>query len=421
MRGVLILLVIPFFVKTAYGGENISLSFPEQTIKRSGQQDEGGRLSRRDRENSLIGFTPNNVWRIQPGFEFKTIYDSNINREPPHERDEEIILSSIPSIGVVRRGNKFDLKSEYEASIEKFLRDDKQSHINHMFKNKIGYTTHKLKVKLDESMSYQSAYAASEQSERRTYITNNFSPEIAYRITPKVSLAALYQNYWLFYKESVLRESSYYVDDIGGRVYYHAKPKLDFYLHSSAQKTTYYNSDKLNSSGYSILFGSQGRVTRKVIGTVQTGFRHTQYEDKTISAFNSWVLEGIVQYNLTAKVIINLMAKRDRQESVYQNTGWYQSDMIGTRITYNMSKRTGIELDQIIQKNRYSAPTEEEVLDTPKRRVDYFTSSALRIIWKPIRHVMIKIGYTLNRRDGNVDNVYDYVSHSLDGSIAYKF
>ena len=71
----------------------------------------------------LIGFGSSKTWQIHPAFDFQTTYDSNINREPPGQRHDDLILRYIPSIEILRKGSELEILTGYEMNFEEYLRD----------------------------------------------------------------------------------------------------------------------------------------------------------------------------------------------------------------------------------------------------------------------------------------------------------
>lgn|GEM_PF-3623649 len=369
--------------------------------------------------NDLIGFGSDKIFQVHPGFEFSTTYDSNINREPPGQRNDDIIFRYVPSIDLVHRGTQLQVTTGYEMSFDEYLKDADQSGFNHVAKSLLNYSRRRLKATVDESFTWAKTYASNEQSERRTIVANNVSPEIAYRITPKFSLASLYRNYIFQYKESALRENSYDLNEIGGRIYYHATPKLDFYLHGSGNTVDYFNSGLFNSVGYSILVGSKGKMTKKLGIDLLTGYKGQRYDNSSINAFDGWTVQGSLQYRLSPKINVGVTGKRDREESVYRNVGYYRSNAVAVDLSYNMTSRITITLDGAIEKNAYPRETTEGT--RTKKRNDTLSTAGAKINWRPARHLILSIGYGFRERASNFDNLFEYVDHALDTSVSYKF
>lgn len=368
--------------------------------------------------SDLIGVGPEKKWQIHPGFKFQTTFDSNVNREAPHKRNEEIILSYIPSVTARRKGSKLDVAAGYEMSYQEFLRDADQSSFNHVANTDIVYKGDKLTTKIDERFAFVTAYATNEQSERRTVLANDFRPEIIYRLTPKVSVSSVYRHYLFSYRESAVRDNSYNLNEIGGRVYYHATPKLDFYVEGAGNLVDYYKSGIYDSRGYTILVGSVGKMTDKVVLNLQGGFRGQRYDDSSLNSFNGLVVEGILRYRLTRKFHVSILGKREKEESVYSNTAFYVSNKLGLEFDYRLTPRVHLNVDGSIARSHYPRETTSGTL-TKKRR-DYLFESGARINWYPFRYLNVSTGYAFRERESNFDNTFDYVDHVVDTSVSYQ-
>ena len=369
--------------------------------------------------NDLIGLGADKLWRIKPGFDFKTAYDSNVNREPPGQQNSDVIFSYIPSIDVHRRGTKLDVKAGYQMNFQEYVKDSDQNAFNHTAKGVVKYTGNKIKTILSESFSWAKTYAGDEHSERTPIFVNSFTREVIYSLTPKVSASTIYNNYIFMYREGTLKESSYVVNDIGGRVYYHATPKLDLYLHGSGNTTEYYRSHTQDSQGYSILVGAKGQVTRKLVTDLQTGFKGQTYDNATFNSFYDWVVQGIFQYRLTRKLDTSLALRRNRQESVYSNTGWYEANSLAWGLNYRITSRIYASLDASIQGNRYARETTEGT--RTKKRKDLLLTGGSTLNWRAMRHLLISLGYNYRQRDSNFDNIFDYVEHVVESTASYQF
>lgn len=370
-------------------------------------------------EEGGIYFGPNKEWWIRPGFEFKTAFDSNVNREPGGKTDSDVILSFIPSVELSRKGTYFGVESNYKMSYEQFLRDADQSAFNHQFREWAYFTGEKLTIKVGEEFGWTRTYATSEQNERRAFVYNYVFPEVIYKITPKTSISALYGNYVLNYRDSILRDSSYVTNDIGGRLYYHTTPRLDLYLQGSAKLVSYYRSDLLDSKGFGIYVGSLGHLTEKTVLNLQTGFQGRVYDNSTINSYNNWAGEAVLQYSLTAKTDLKLEAKRGIEESVYQNAGWYGVHRFGFGIDYQMAYKTKLETKVAYQNNRYPRETTEGIV-TKKRR-DHLVIADAKLTWTPYHFIQVAIGYVFQVRQSNFEKFFNYVDHVAEASSTLKF
>ncbi len=420
-----IIVFIFFISQNAFSDE--LLNYPSQkgrlspldSQKLSSSPSDFGQTSPHKSGSDLIGFGPDKIWQIRPGFEFKTAYDSNVNRAPQGQRKGDTILSYIPSIGIRRQGTHLAVFADYKMDFEEYLKNPRQNGWNHIIKSGVSFAGKRLKTNVTDDFSYIKAYASNEQSERRTIVINDVSPEIAYRLTPKFSIATVYDNRLFEYKESALRENSYDVNDIGGRIYYHMTPKLDFYVHGSGNTVDYFNSGLFDSKGYSILAGSKGQITNKIGVNVDTGFQSQYYDQSAIDAFHGWTYKGTINYRATSKLGVSLFGKRGREESVYRTVGYYTSTSGGLSLSYKVTSRMSIGVDGSIERNLYPSETLEGT--TTKKRRDYAVVTGARFKWEPIRHVILSAGYSLRERDSNFGKIFDYIDHTIDASLSYKF
>jgi len=396
-----------FFNGTLLAGEG-----PSAEVSETLSQDK-----KNDKLYDGIGLGPEKLWRISPGFEHSTVFDSNVNREPRDHANHDVIMHFIPSVALSRIGSNFGILSDYEMDYQLYLRDSDQSSFNHRLNHKMWYKSDRLTAKVSEKFGWVKTYATTEQSERRTVIFNELNPEVIYRLTSKTSASAIYRNYLFHYKDSILRANSYVQNDIGGRVYYHATAKTDLFVQGSAIFTDYYESGPFDSNGFGIYGGAIGEVTDKILLTLKTGFEGREYDNKSINSFYNWVGEGALRYRLTSKTDATLMAKRGIEESVYQNTGWYEFNRVGLNFQYHVTHNIIAELGGSFQNNQYPRETAEGLV--LKKRKDNLAIAETKLIWEPLHNLSLGLGYTLSNRISNFDE-YDYIDHMAEASVSYK-
>jgi hypothetical protein len=364
-----------------------------------------------------IGLGPEKLWRISPGLEYSTVFDSNVNRERRESADHDVIMHFTPSIALSRIGSNFGILSDYEMDYQLYLRDSDQSSFNHRLNHKMWYKSDRLTAKVSEKFGWVKTYASSEQSERRSVIFNDVNPEVIYHLTSKTSASAIYRNYIFHYKDSVLRSSSYVQNDIGGRLYYHATPKTDLFVQGSAILTDYYEGGAFDSGGFGVYGGAIGEVTDKILLTLKTGFEGREYDNKTINPFYNWVGEAALRYRLTSKTDATLLAKRGIEESVYQNTGWYEFNNVGLNLQYHVRPNIVAQLGGSFQNNQYPRETSEGLVT--KKRGDNIAIAETKLLWEPLNHLSLGLGYTFSNRISNFDE-YDYIDHLAEASVSYK-
>lgn len=405
-----ILLIVPMIAPgIIFSGEGPA---PWRQTATPGQNDKGGRTE------DWIGLGPEKLWRVRMGFDFKTTYDSNVNREPPGNQDADVIFNFTPSIHLGRQGAHLGVDGSYLLSYEQYVVDTGQSSFGHEFKTRLRLTGEKLTARFDESFKLTKAYATSEQSERRTILFNNINPEIIYQLAPRFSASALYGNYLFAYTDSPLQKNSYVTHEYGGRIYYHATHKFDVYVQGSVDFVDYYRSGSFDSRSFGIYVGSFGKLTERILLNTQTGVLARSYDDSRINPYRNWVWEGVLSYRLTERLRVILEGKRDVQESVYQDTAWYGPNMVGLRLHYRATPHIAIEGSGNFQSNRYPRETAEKT--TTKKRKDHLILASLKFIWTPIRRLVFTVGYYLRQRISNFDD-FDYIDHSVDVSIGYHF
>lgn len=389
----------------AFANENITQT-TQQSITALEPRDWGG-----------IGLGADKAWRIKPGFQFKTAYDSNIYREKSGNRNEDVIFSYTPSIAVRRAGSKVQVESSYEFDFDEYIRQSKQNAFNHRVGNKIDYTGERLSAHAGDYFGSVKAYATSEQSKFRSIVYNNLDSEVKYKLTPKFSVSGLFNNDLFQYRDTEMKQYSYMEYTYGGRVYFHMRPKLDVYLQGTGTNVNYYRSGLYDSAGGSAVIGAIGEISQKLTLSLNTGYKGRGYT-KEINSYNDWIGEGILRYRATPKTAMTLSAKRDLGESVYANEGYYRVNRFDFDVDYNLTRLLLGKAGVGFQNNRY--PTKTTVGVEEKKRHDNITSTSVRLIYGPFHHISLAAGYAFRTRLSNFAS-FDYVDHLVDSSIAYQF
>ncbi len=405
---VLAMVFVASYTVLAYSGENISNNITDGISKfETAKADEGW----------AVGFGPDKLWKIKPSFNTKVAFDSNVHREPGGQRDEDVIFSFMPAIDLERQGTRFGVKSGYKLDYQQYVKEDDESGFNHYWRNSAQYTSDKAFAKIRENLSWQKTYATSEQSERRTLFTNDIGTEVGYNLTDKTSVSGIYNNLVSAYKDSVLRDFSYVDNEFGGRIYYHATPKTDLYFQGAGNDVSYYNSDLYNSNGFSLLLGAVGKVTEKVVLSAETGNRYRNYDNDLINSYNNWIFQGAAKYYATSKVAVSLTAKRDIQESVYSDTGWYGVNRWELGFEYALRPNVKAQLGVGLQHNKYPKETTEGT-ETDKRS-DWLVNTLARVNWTPYKFMSLSTGYAYQTRESNF-GPFDYVDHVVDCTVSLR-
>jgi len=368
-----------------------------------------------------FGVGPNKLWRISPAYKQSVVYDSNINREPGEGSDQDIIFQFSPSVEISRIGDKFGVEAEYEMTYEAFVRDTDQNAFNHNVNLKTWYDSERLDVKIGERFGTGKTFASSEVADRTRVIFNDVNSEVIYKLTEKVSVSALYRNYYFEYLDSIVALNSYVQHEFGGRVYYHVTDKTDVYVQGSAIVTDYYRTSLFNSDGYGIYAGATGRFTSRLVLDVKAGFEGRNYERNDINSYDNFVGEGGFRYTLTPKTDLILLAKRGIEESVFRAVGYYEYDKISLGGVTKFTERISFNYNAGWQYNRYPSETLEGLPQSDlRKRKDALLTVDTGLNWQPWRNVNVGVKYTFGDRDSNL-NSFDYTFHRTEANASVKF
>jgi hypothetical protein len=367
-----------------------------------------------------LGLGPLADWKVTPGFSYKTAYDSNIYREPNGYRNDDVIMKYAPSLEVARETQAFKMKSKYEMEFEEYLEHPEDNNsFNHRWENSLKLSRERLSFKADDKTGYVKTFASSEQTERERIIYNYLDTELAYKLTDKYSVSAIYRNNLLGYISSAMKQFSSDQHLFGGRTYYHVTPKFDLYFQGLADFVHYYRNGSYNSKGFTLNLGSRGVLAEKLRMSIETGFKARDYHNTDVKDYYNWTVEGILEYLMTKKLTLRVRGLRDIEPSVYENVGYYNIFLIGFDLIFKLTEKMKVNAGGGYQNNRY--PKSTPVGDgSVRKRDDDFASATVGYTWEPYQTVALNVGYTFTIRDSNFNN-FDYNDHYVESSLALKF
>jgi len=154
-----------------------------------------------------IGFGEEKLWRLKPEIEFKTGFDSNVDRAKSGETESDISFSYIPALTLTRYGTRLTVESQYALEMEHFLDTQSGMSYNNFSKNTVLYDDGKLSANLYHDFKYADARFSTEDNERTTTTTNRVQTEVAYNIGPKLTPSLIYENYIYNQKASDVAET----------------------------------------------------------------------------------------------------------------------------------------------------------------------------------------------------------------------
>lgn len=360
-------------------------------------------------------------WRVLPGLAFNTSYDSNINREPGGERNEDIFFETRPSLRVKREGGVVKLDTKYDAGYERYVRDEQTPNI---FSQKADLDLQvkfsRLKFLLDETFLRNKTYASSEQSERRTINVNRLGGEVVYDLTDRTAIALRVGNDLFRYGETVVKDSSYLTNRYGGRLYYKWTERFEIFSDTSYFENRYYRStSEKNSKGYWTGLGIRGALTPRMAVNLSGGFKHRKYSSEDYNSDSNLYLEGGLKYRMTSRIDALLLLKRDLQESLSTTSSAYRANRSGVDFKYAATEFISFNLGGYVQRNDYLNTNTFSGRKAGDRK-DWITGGSAGVEWQFIKNIFWSLRYEYALRSSTDDDQNGYNRHLLTAGIAYK-
>jgi len=379
-----------------------------------------------------VGFGEEKLWRLKPEFEFKTAYDSNVDRENKNTVDD-VSFSYIPALTLSRYGTRLTIESQYALEMKHFLETQGGMSYNSFVSNKVLYDDGKLVTNLYHDFKYADARFSTEDNERKSTTTNRIQAEVAYNIGPKLAPSLIYENYVYNQKESDVaetRESSvvsdtesslesrdYVYNSFGGRLYYHWHSEFDFYIEGTGYLYDYETGSK-DAAGFTTSFGTRGRIGKKITVSSKVGFEYRNYDSSDIKDPATLVLEGVAKYRVTPVLDLMLALSREQVPSTSIGEAYYEASRVELGVDYRITPLLSAQGNIFAQLNDYPGSSTRDA--ETETRDDFTLRAKAELIYTPIEHVEIGVSYRFRTRNSSFEDL-DYVTHYVETSIAYKF
>lgn len=364
------------------------------------------------------------AWNLNIYLNQRTKYENNFTRSRDDERGE-LVVEYGPVFELVRNDRKLRTKLTYNPHYKKYFEFDQNSGLNQSFQGFYIYRFANLTLTGKETFSHEAQDSTSETTGRSETLSNAFSQEFAYRISPKFSPAFIISTGRSQFLQESQKPDSYTTVAVGARLYYHMRPTLDLYSEIETSSFDYFKANgSLNSENKKFVFGARGILGNKTILKTEAGLRFREYDDTTRDQAQGFWTEGIILHRLTPKLDLTVVLKRDIEESVYRSSGFFETTIFRSTIGYLYSPKTKFSMGLGLQSNLYPESTTEAdpvtgVSITDKREDKLFTFD-LSMAYKFRYNLFLDGGYTYTKKTSNF-KTFDYKNSTYRMAVNYQF
>ncbi len=380
------------------------------------------------------------TWRLLKGFNFSTVYDSNIFLTPKNEKDDEILIYT-PTIGVIGKGRHDFLKTFYDLSYTEYIKNGKLSRFNHSWTTEIGYRFPKLKIDFYNNFKPDTAYAVGERTELRsaepskviTY-ADEASGKIDYELTPKTHLSYTQRTIFYYFPSasnaSATKRYSSQTHIFNPRMSYQIAPKTDIYADYEFDTADFFKGGDYSSKSSALSNGIIRRISPNTKASLEFGYRWRDYDD-TDAAKD----QGIYQFKaalsqlLTYKTSVTFWAARGLQEDLANITSTRSANRIvyytGTNLMWQINRVFDFQGSGSVgydTKDGTITQTDSDnstVIFTRPLNNNFYEGSA-SLNWSPRPFVSATVGYKYFRKESSF-GPFDYEDHKVVTALRLKF
>ena len=359
---------------------------------------------------------------IHPFASVEQKYDDNIFLEPKGSEDGDLI--TIATLGfdvkkplVVGREDDFMLEGGYRAEVVNFWDSTESSRVDHMahvltdlnFANDFG-------LKISEQYEKTADPPNSERTALQKRYRNLIRVLLSYE-GKETGFDVGYENVRDGYNN--LTNLDRYESIVSMTGSYQIFPKtsifgeFDYGLIDYDIQTT--NSD---SSYRQWMAGLRGEIAPKLTGTVKTGYRSSDYEQRSKSDFQGLTFYGDLLYDIQERTQLLFTFQGGPVESSYGSNSFYKNNTVGFILSHELRPKLSMEFEASYEHNKYPDATTEGTI-TSKRK-DHIYKAGLDFTYEMKDGIQIAVGYEYKQRASGFSN-YDYKDNRVRTKVSFLF
>ena len=387
-----------------------------------------------------------NTWQVHKGFNFSTVYDSNLNSVQNRKaQEEDFILSYTPSIGLSRKGDVGYVKLLYDMNYTQYLDNEDFDRFNHSITTGVGRDFNRLHVDLTNNFKPDTAYRSGERTELRSAEADRVvtysdagSLSVNYDLSPKTKIGFQENVSVLYFPEG---DNTAAIHDLSQATYtsipsltYKLTPKIDVFA-----KYQYARSDFFEASGDlfasdSVQYGGgvNASLWAKTKLSVDIGYLDRSFDNEDLAAGDSSVVyRAAVSQKLTNKISVTLWTSRDLSQNFDQTVSRdinEEVDFYGANLSIKLMPHLSIDggasagyssRDGLVTLADLENPGTGKKLDTAQLEHQYYETD-LSLNWNPRPFLAVALGYEFFNKNSSFRQL-EYDDHKVISSVRLKF
>lgn len=191
------------------------------------------------------------------------------------------------------------------------------------------------------------------------------------------------------------------------RLGYDVSPDTNVYIEGTLNQRKYDQQPPLvalnrDSDGYSVVVGSEFRLTNLAQGGVFVGYQKQEYDDPTLSNIDGIAFGANVDWFVTPLTTIRFEAASTIEETISAGASGYTDNSAGLRVDHELMRNVILGGYASYANLDYKGISRDDDLIKAGLGIDYLLN----------RNLSLRLGYDYTDRDSNV-NTFDYTRNEV--------
>lgn len=377
------------------------------------------------------------TWQFYKGFNFSTVYDSNIFSARNNQKDD-VIFSYVPTIGLGKKGRNDFIDIFYDLSYIEYIENSKLNRFNHSITTRLGYKLPKLSFHVSNNFKPDTAYAVGERTELKlpetshviTY-SDDLRAKISYELSPKTNVYYKHQ-YTLYYFPTASNSASVNSFSTQKNVFapgisYEINPKLRTHGEYSFEIVDFFEGGAFDSESHVLMAGVVAVIAPTVTMNLDGGYRWRHYSSAPITDGEGFEFKAALSKMLSKRVSASLWLTRNIQEdfNLLPQSPTEIVDYYGSNFTWDIYQRVqikgGVSAGFTTREESISrADVENSKLIFNRNLEDEFYQGDISLTWNPRPFLSILVGYAYFNKNSTFKD-FEYDDHKGVLSVKLKF
>lgn len=374
-----------------------------------GMLDESIRYIKAPEEGAAFGLIQEK--RLRFSLEVSEKYDDNIFLTKDNTQ-HDFITDIIPSAAFTFGNSDHLFFASYMADVLIYAEHNSQTRVNQALETRAElFRSGLARVVIRDTLKPTSDPATSETNDFVKRLYNDLNVKAIYDLSEKTSFEIEFDQVVQNYISSSYQDYSYFSNVIYPRVYWHLSPKTSITADAGVGYYDYYEGTNYDNFFYQGRLGIEGVLTPKSSIFLRAGYQYKQYESSARKNAQGAVLEGVYDYRLSPKTMLEFIASRQLTESVYENEGYYNSTNFYLSVKHDMMNTLSMKVSGFYLNGDYPQETYTSTGDL-KKRFDNTYGGTARLEYRPRNWILAYVGYEFRDRASNMRD-FEYINNRI--------